>query len=106
MRIARQVDLDLQGSIVSLDGVYDCRPIRKAIFNRGMIPNINPSTRTRVAERSPSEAASRCLNQPYLKNDFGRSSGCSPGKTNFGGYYFALIASVRCTTHSRPLPTQ
>jgi hypothetical protein len=39
--------MDLQGSIVSLDGVYDCRPNRKAIFNRGMIPNINPNSRGR-----------------------------------------------------------
>jgi transposase len=45
MRIARDVGMDLQGSIVSLDGVYDCRANRKAIFDRGMIPNINPNVR-------------------------------------------------------------
>jgi hypothetical protein len=28
--------MDLQGTIVSLDGLYDCRANRKAIFNRGM----------------------------------------------------------------------
>ena len=39
MRMARSADLDLQGTIVSLDGVYDCRVNRKAIFNRGMVPN-------------------------------------------------------------------
>ncbi|WOD13951.1 transposase [Paraburkholderia kirstenboschensis] len=33
-RIARTVGLDLRGTIVSLDGVYDCRQNRKAIFNR------------------------------------------------------------------------
>jgi hypothetical protein len=32
-RIAREVGMALQGSIVSLDGVYDCRRNRKAIFN-------------------------------------------------------------------------
>jgi hypothetical protein len=32
---------------VSLDGVYDCRDNRKAIFNRGMTPNINPNPRGR-----------------------------------------------------------
>jgi transposase len=47
MRIARAIGIDLQGSIVSLDGVYDCRANRKAIFNRGMIPNINPNERGR-----------------------------------------------------------
>jgi transposase len=47
MRIAREAGMDLQGSIVSLDGVYDCRANRKAIFNRGMVPNINPNPRGR-----------------------------------------------------------
>ena len=47
MRIAHSVSLDLQGTIVSLDGVYDCRRNRKAIFNRGMVPNINPNPRGR-----------------------------------------------------------
>ena len=37
--------IDLQGTVVSLDGVYDCRRNRKAIFNRGMVPNINPNPR-------------------------------------------------------------
>jgi hypothetical protein len=45
MRIAREVGSDLQGTIVSLDGAYDCRANRKAIFNRGMVPNINPNPR-------------------------------------------------------------
>ena len=39
--------MDFSGTIVSLDGVYDCRVNRKAIFNRGMIPNINPNPRGR-----------------------------------------------------------
>jgi len=46
-RIARMVGMDLHGTIVSLDGLYDCRLNRKAIFNRGMIPNINPNSRGR-----------------------------------------------------------
>jgi Transposase DDE domain len=46
-RIARAVGLDLQGSVVSLDGVYDCPHNRKAIINRGMVPNINPNPRGR-----------------------------------------------------------
>jgi hypothetical protein len=47
MRISRQVGLDLQGAVVSLDGVYDWRANRRAIFNRGMVPNINPNPRGR-----------------------------------------------------------
>ncbi len=46
-RIAHAVGIDLHGTIVSLDGVYDCRTNRKAIFNRGMIPNINANPRSR-----------------------------------------------------------
>ena len=45
MRIVREVGMDLCGTIVSLDGVYDCQANRKAIFNRGMVPNINPNPR-------------------------------------------------------------
>ena len=51
MRMARSVGLDLQGTIVSLDGVYDCRRNRKAIFNRGMVPNINANPRGRKATK-------------------------------------------------------
>jgi hypothetical protein len=47
MRIAREVGVDLQDTIVSLDGAYDCRANRKAIFNRGMVPTINRSPRGR-----------------------------------------------------------
>jgi transposase len=52
-RIAREVGMDLQGGIVSLDGVYDCRRNRKAIFNRGMIPNINPNARAQTPQATP-----------------------------------------------------
>ena len=44
---ARAIGLDLHGTIVSLDGVYDCPANRKAVFNRGMTPNINPNPRGR-----------------------------------------------------------
>jgi transposase len=50
-RIAHAIGLDLQGTIVSLDGVYDCRKNRKAIFNRGMTPNINANPRGRKAPK-------------------------------------------------------
>jgi transposase len=50
-RIAATIGLDLRGTIVSLDGVYDCRRNRKAIFNRGMVPNINPNPRNRQSTK-------------------------------------------------------
>ncbi len=46
-RIAKKVGLDLNKTIVSLDGIYDSRSNRKAIFNRGMIPNIPANPRGR-----------------------------------------------------------
>jgi hypothetical protein len=39
--------MDLDGTIVSLDGVYDWRANCKAIFNRGIVPYINPNPRGR-----------------------------------------------------------
>jgi Transposase DDE domain len=50
-RIAGSIGLDLRGTIVSLDGVYDCPRNRKAIFNRGMVPNINPNPRGRQSTK-------------------------------------------------------
>ena len=47
MRIAKAAGFSLRGSVVSLDGAYDCRKNRKAIFNRGMTPNINENPRGR-----------------------------------------------------------
>jgi transposase len=45
--MARAIGADLHGSTVSLDGVYDCRANRKAIFNLGMTPNIPENPRGR-----------------------------------------------------------
>jgi hypothetical protein len=40
-------DAGLRGTIVSLDGMYDCRQNRKAILNCHMVPNINLNSRGR-----------------------------------------------------------
>ena len=45
--IAKAVGFSLEGTIMSLDGVYDCSANRKMIFNAGMIPNINHNKRNR-----------------------------------------------------------
>jgi transposase len=50
-QMAYAIGMDLQGSTVSLDGVYDCRANRKAIFNRGMVPNIPENARGRKAPK-------------------------------------------------------
>jgi transposase len=60
--IARAVGIDLRGSVVSLDGVYDCKANRKAIFNRGMIPNINENPRGRkTTKRGPKRLFSAAI---------------------------------------------
>ncbi len=48
---AKQVGLDLSQSIVSLDRVYESRSNRKAIFNRGMVPNIPENPRARKTSK-------------------------------------------------------
>ncbi|MFP3624600.1 hypothetical protein SB771_35595, partial [Burkholderia sp. SIMBA_051] len=63
-RIARAVGLDLRGCVVSLDGVYDCRRNRKAIFNRGMVRNINSNLRGRKAQK---RGARHCLIRPFSR---------------------------------------
>ncbi len=50
-QMARAIGMNLKGSIVSLDGVYDCRVNRKAIFNRGMVPNIPENPRARKTSK-------------------------------------------------------
>ncbi len=50
-RIAKHVGLNLKNTIVSLDAAYDSRANRKAIFNRGMVPNIPANPRGRRTPR-------------------------------------------------------
>ena len=45
--IVKQVGLDLKGSTMSLDGVYNSRTSSKAIFNLGMMPNVPENKRNR-----------------------------------------------------------
>ncbi|MGB5633198.1 MAG: transposase [Waterburya sp.] len=51
-RIASLVGLNLENTIVSLDGVYDSRKNRKAIFNRSMVPNIKENLRGRTTSKA------------------------------------------------------
>ena len=65
--IARRVGLDLDQTLVSLDGVYDSRANRKAIFNRGMIPNIPENPRGRV---KPKRGRKRMFQQGIFEERF------------------------------------
>jgi hypothetical protein len=99
--IARVVGLDLQDSIVSLDGVYDCRRNRKAIFNRGLIPNINPNATRylclRARSREDVDAAANKLREMGAYIDRG------PLEGNFApGYNATSGAAHRVCTGSPP----
>ena len=47
-RICKLANIDLLGSIMSLDAGYDSIANRKRIFNRGMIPNIKVTFSSRA----------------------------------------------------------
>jgi transposase len=46
-RVAKLTDLEIDGSYLNLDGGFDSRHNRKAIFNAGFIPNIKENPRNR-----------------------------------------------------------
>ena len=46
-KITKAIGLDLTGSTMSLDGIYNSRSNRKAIFNLRMTPNIPENKRNR-----------------------------------------------------------
>src|SRR5262250_2519065 len=50
-QVAKEVGLDLRGAYVNLDGGFDSRANRKAIFNAGMIPNIKENPRNRTSPK-------------------------------------------------------
>lgn len=65
--IAKEVGFTLKGSIMSLDGVYDCHKNRKMIFNAGMKPNINPNKRNR---KTPKRGRKSMFSQEIFKERF------------------------------------
>jgi transposase len=66
-RMASVIGLDLQGATVSLDGVYDCRANRRAIFNRSMIPNIPENPRGR---KTPKRGRKQRFNPAIFEERF------------------------------------
>jgi len=96
-RIAGSIGLDLQGTIVSLDGVYDCRRNRKAIFNRGMVPNINPIP---GGGKHRNAGASRSLTPRFSRSGSTPLSVCLVGRTNSAGCCSGSSASASCITPS------
>jgi transposase len=46
-QITKTLGINIIGSVISLDGVYDSKENRKMIFNAGMVPNINENKHNR-----------------------------------------------------------
>jgi hypothetical protein len=65
--MARAIGMDLRGSTVSLDGVYDCRANRRAIFNRNMRPNIPENRRGR---KTPKRGRKRYFDAAIFEERF------------------------------------
>ena len=59
-RVAKVTGLELKGAYLNLDGGFDSRHNRKAIFNAGMIPNIKENPRHRT---SPKRGRKRLFNE-------------------------------------------
>ena len=57
--MARLTDLKIEGSDLNLDGGFDSRHNRKAIFNAGLIPNIKENPRNR---KTPKGGRKRLFN--------------------------------------------
>lgn len=66
-QIAQAVGFSLEGSVMSLDGVYDCKANRKMIFNAGMLPNINENKRNRKRSK---RGRKRLFNKAIFKERF------------------------------------
>ena len=64
MSIARTVGINSKQTIISLDGAYDSRDNRKAIFNRGMVPSFNENLRGRKATKTRSHKTVRFIHIP------------------------------------------
>lgn len=67
LSIAHAVGFNLKGSVVSLDGVYDGKENRKAIFNHGMVPNIPENSRN---TKTPKPGPKRFFNAGIFAERF------------------------------------
>jgi hypothetical protein len=93
-RVARLTDLNIDGSHLNLDGGFDSRHNRKAIFNAGLIPNIKENPRNR---KTPKRGRKRLFDAASIR--YGSAwSGPLPGRTNSNGFCCALSSNNSATT--------
>lgn len=67
MSITQKLGINLNKTVVSLDGVYDSHANRKAIFNRKMVPNINENPRGR---KTPKRGRKRLFDSSIFQEIF------------------------------------
>jgi transposase len=58
-RVARLTDLKIEGAFLNLDGGFDSRHNRQAVFNAGLVPNIKENPRNR---QTPKRGRKRLFN--------------------------------------------
>ena len=101
VRIADTIKLDLRGTVVSLDGVYDCRRNRKAI---SIAVWCQTSTAIPEVGNPRNAAASHSSMLRSSRNGLTPSSACSAGKISSAVCCSGSNASVDCITRSNPWP--
>ncbi|MGF6483093.1 transposase [Paraburkholderia sp. JPY419] len=99
--MARAIGADLQGSTVSLDGVYDCRENRRAIFNLGMRPNIPENLRNRKQNK---RGRKRHFDAAIFEERFSTIERVFAGRIRSAACCCASSASATYTTRSRRWP--
>src|ERR1700755_961333 len=93
-RVARLTDLTIDGSCLNLDGGFDSRRNRKAIFNAGLVPTIKANPRNRKA---PKRGRKRCSMPPFIRYGYAWN-GPSRGRISSSRFCCALNSNSRGTT--------
>ena len=93
-RMAKLTGLVLKGAYLNLDGGFDSKSNRKAIFNAGMIPNIKENPRHR---KRPKRGRKRLFNERCMRYG-SASSGRLRGRTNSSGCCSVSSTSSSGTT--------
>ena len=93
-RVARLTGLKIDGSYLNLDGGFDSRRNRKAVFNAGLVPNIKENP---AIGRPRSAGESDCSMPPSIRCDYAWNAP-SRGKINSSGCCYALNSNSSATT--------
>jgi hypothetical protein len=93
-RVARLTGLGLTGAYLNLDDGFDSRHNRQAIFNAGLIPNIQENPRNR---KTTKRGANACSMTPCMRDEIAWSERLR-GRTSSSGYCSGSSTSSSGTT--------